>query len=80
MIVDLSSRHVTDSIRSLADGMGIVHVGAVDPSFYEYSTKPFNVSVNFDPPESVMLFSIREIVSKENLTNVGIIYDTTFGA
>lgn len=39
----------------------------------------YNTSVNMHPPSSVMLHSIRDIVSQENLTNVGIIYDSSFG-
>ena len=31
------------------------------------------------PPSGVMLQAIRDIVSQENLTKVGIIYDQTFG-
>jgi len=39
----------------------------------------YNTSVNILPPAGVMLGAIRDIVSQENLTKVGIIYDDTFG-
>ncbi len=58
--------------------MGIAHVSSVDPSF-EKDLSEYNVSANLQPPSSGMLQSIRDIVSQENLTNVGIIYDDTFG-
>ena len=37
------------------------------------------MNIEITPPGTVMLQVIRDIVSKENLTNVGIIYDSTFG-
>ena len=58
--------------------MGITHVSAVDPS-YVNDGREYNTTVNIEPPASYMLLSIRDIVSQENLTNVGIIYDETFG-
>ena len=67
------------TIRSLAEAMGITHIAAVDPSYYESDTRQFNTSVNMEPPASIMLQAVRDIVSQENLTNVGIIYDQTFG-
>ena len=78
IIVDISSQYVTNTIRSMAEAMGIPHIASVDPSFYELDTRLFNTSVNTVPPESVLLHSIRDIVSHENLTNVAIIYDDTF--
>ncbi len=79
VIVDSSSRYVTVGMRSLAEGMGIPHVSMVDPSFETDSTMSItNVSVNIRPPVSTIINSIRDIVSNENLTNVGIIYDNTF--
>ncbi|KAI0214627.1 hypothetical protein LSAT2_000272 [Lamellibrachia satsuma] len=79
VIVDFSSPYVTMTIRSLAEAMGITHVASVDPSYYEMNTMQYNTSVNFLPPSGVMLGAIRDIVSQENLTKVGIIYDQTFG-
>ncbi|KAK2171502.1 hypothetical protein NP493_1059g00000 [Ridgeia piscesae] len=66
------------TIRSLAEAMGITHVAGVDPSYYEMNTMQYNTSVNILPPAGVMLGAIRDIVSQENLTKVGIIYDDTF--
>ena len=77
-ILDLSSRYVTAVMRSLSEAMGIFHLSAVDPS-YEPSDRSFNLSVNIRPPASVMLQLVRDVVSTENLTNVGIIYDSSFG-
>ena len=79
LILDLSSRHVSATLRSMADGMGIAHVSAVDPSFEEPG-HVYNTSVNFRPPSSAILTAIRDSVRQENLTNVGIFYDHTFGA
>lgn len=79
LILDLSTRYVFTTIRSLAGSMGIPHIGAVDSSFYELISQEVNVSLNFEPPSSTMLLAIREIVNKEGLSNVGIIYDETFG-
>ena len=62
----------------MSESMGIAHVSALDPSFEEDSQN-YNTSVNMHPASSVMLQSIRDIVSQENLTNVGIIYDNSFG-
>ena len=53
-------------------------MAAVDPSYYESDEREFETSVNFVPPSSTMLLSIRDIVKQENLTNVGIIYDQSF--
>ena len=80
VIVDLSSRYVTATIRSLAEALGIPHVASVDPAVYEWNQQQeYRTSVNVEPPASTMLLTIRDIVSQENLTNVGIIYDETFG-
>lgn len=78
LILDFSARRVTSTMRSLAASMGIPHVASVDPSFYDESQTIYRTSVNFVPPSSIMLQSIRDIVSQENLTNIGIIYDETF--
>ena len=77
LIVDLSSRFVSATVRSLADAMGITHLASVDRSHYDATTTS-NTSVNVVPPSSVMLGVIRDVVLRENLTNVGIIYDHTF--
>ena len=78
LIVDLSSRYVTKSVRCVADMLGVAHVSAVDPSFEDIDRK-YNTSANFRPPAYAMLQAIRDSVSQENLTNVGIIYDGSFG-
>ena len=79
MILDLTSRYVTLTMRSLAEAVGITHMSCMDPSYYERDTSTYNLSINFIPPTSVMLEAIRDIVTKEKLTNIGIIYDKHFG-
>ena len=78
MLLDMTSKYITKLLRTMSESMGVAHVSALDPSFEEDSSN-YNTSVNMHPPSSVMLQSIRDIVSQENLTNVGIIYDNTFG-
>ena len=78
VMVDLTSRYVTLTLRSLSQALGIAHVASVDASYYERDDTDYNTSLNFLPPENVMIQSIRDIVRNENLTNVGIIYDHTF--
>ena len=77
-ILDFSSRYVAMTMRSLAEALGITHIAAVDPSYFESDGRPFNTSINIEPPATVMLLAIRDIVRQENLTNVGILYDQTF--
>lgn len=57
--------------------LGVAHLSAVDPSLEDPDRK-HNTSLNFRPPSWLMLQAIRDAVSQENLTNVGIIYDDTF--
>ena len=79
IMLDVTSRYVTLTMRSLSDALGIAHVASVDPSFYERDERTYNTSLNILPPSDVMLLCIRAIVKDENLTNVGIVYDDSFG-
>ncbi|CAD5111995.1 unnamed protein product [Dimorphilus gyrociliatus] len=75
-ILDFSNRMGTVNLQALANDSGIAHISSV-PSIYE-PTASLNTTLNIRPLEFHYINIIRTIVDIENLTNVGVIYDSSF--
>lgn len=74
----MTSRHVTYSLGSLANQLGLLHITSLDPTFQRDVTEQ-ELTLNFHPPELVAMESVRAIVEESNLSDVAIVYDETFG-
>lgn len=75
-ILDFSNGRSTANLQALANESGIAHISSV-PDIYEPSNQ-LNTTLNIRPLEFYYLNIIRVIVETENLTNVGVIYDSSF--
>ena len=76
----MTSRHISHALGSLAHQLGILHVSALDLTFFlQHDDINRDLTLNFHPPELVAMESARAIVETSNMTGVAIIYDRTFG-
>ena len=78
-LVDMTSRPVAPLLRSLAGNAGIAYISMVDNSYYRNTWGDEALHWRVQPTAVQMLHVVADIVRKENLNNVALVYDDTFG-
>ena len=78
-MVDMTSRRVVPLLRSLASSAGIAYVSMVDSSYYRDTWGDEELNWWVEPTSVQMLHVVADIVRQEELNNVALVYDHTFG-
>ena len=78
-MVDMTSRRVAPLLRSLAGSTGVAYVSMVDSSYYRDTWGDEELTWWVQPTSVQMLQVVADIVRRESLNNVALVYDHTFG-
>ncbi|KAK7489516.1 hypothetical protein BaRGS_00019150, partial [Batillaria attramentaria] len=77
-LLDMTSPRVAPLLRSLSGVAGIAYVSVVDDSYFRYSHGDEDVHFRVEPVSVQMLKVVADIVKREELNNVALVYDDTF--
>ncbi|XP_053406688.1 ionotropic receptor 25a-like [Mercenaria mercenaria] len=78
ILLDVSSPTVGPLLRSFARAHGLVFMTIMDESLVLPSDMDDAFFIQIQPPGSVMLKIIADIIAFDNLTNIAILYDNSF--
>lgn len=78
-LLDISPPSVGLLLRSFARTIGMPYITVIDESLLYTPDVMSALHFQVEPPGSVMLRVVSDIVTAENLTKVAILYDRSFG-
>ena len=78
-MVDMTSQRVAPMLRALAGSAGLAYVSMVDNSYYRETWGDEELTWRVQPAAVQMLHVVADIVRREDLNNVALVYDDTFG-
>lgn len=78
-VVDMTSPRDAQQLRWLSGAAGLAYISVVDDSYFRDSQEHERLHARVEPTAVQMLKIVTDIVIQENLNNVALVYDDTFG-